>query len=328
MTRIYLVRHAEAEGNAYRRIHGQYDSRLTENGLRQVEALEKRFADVHIDACYASDLNRTCVTARSIYVPKHLELHRDTRFRETHLGRWEDVPFGYLYRFETESMSLFSHHPDQWSVEGSEHFEDYVNRFFTGMQEAVDANPSKTIAIFSHGSMLRAVQYVLLGNQWPPYCDNTAVSCLEYEDGKYSFVFLNDTSHLTPEISTYVRQSWWRKLGDKLDFNMWFEQEGELDHCVLRDRRVGKVQTSLGSGSAACIDLLEIVPEHRGKGLGAQLLGCAVSKARRAGKTALRIALDKTDTEAIAYAKRYTFLPVSETNTTLTLEKDIRVPQL
>ncbi|MBS1409295.1 MAG: phosphoglycerate mutase, partial [Oscillospiraceae bacterium] len=42
MTKIYLVRHAEAEGNVYRRIHGQYDSRITPNGLRQVEALRAR----------------------------------------------------------------------------------------------------------------------------------------------------------------------------------------------------------------------------------------------------------------------------------------------
>ena len=42
MTTIYLVRHAEAEGNAYRRIHGQYDSLITPNGLRQIEALAKR----------------------------------------------------------------------------------------------------------------------------------------------------------------------------------------------------------------------------------------------------------------------------------------------
>ena len=38
MTTVYLVRHAEAEGNTYRRIHGQYNSLITQNGLRQIEA--------------------------------------------------------------------------------------------------------------------------------------------------------------------------------------------------------------------------------------------------------------------------------------------------
>ena len=40
-TTVYIIRHAEAEGNVYRRIHGQYDSRITPNGLRQVEADRK-----------------------------------------------------------------------------------------------------------------------------------------------------------------------------------------------------------------------------------------------------------------------------------------------
>lgn len=35
MTKIYLIRHAEAEGNIYRRMHGQYDSRITPNGACQ-----------------------------------------------------------------------------------------------------------------------------------------------------------------------------------------------------------------------------------------------------------------------------------------------------
>ena len=42
MTTIYLVRHAEAEGNLYRRIHGWYNSLITENGFAQIKALEDR----------------------------------------------------------------------------------------------------------------------------------------------------------------------------------------------------------------------------------------------------------------------------------------------
>ena len=36
MTTLYLVRHAEAEGNLYRRIHGWYDALVTDNGFRPV----------------------------------------------------------------------------------------------------------------------------------------------------------------------------------------------------------------------------------------------------------------------------------------------------
>ena len=41
MTTIYLIRHAEAEGNLYRIARGQYNSLLTDRGARQVAALLK-----------------------------------------------------------------------------------------------------------------------------------------------------------------------------------------------------------------------------------------------------------------------------------------------
>ena len=36
MTTVYLIRHAEAEGNVYRRCHGQYDSLLTERAYQPI----------------------------------------------------------------------------------------------------------------------------------------------------------------------------------------------------------------------------------------------------------------------------------------------------
>lgn len=86
MTTIYLIRHAEAEGNLHRRIHGWYDALITENGFAQIKALEDRFRDIHIDAVWSSDLYRTCTTARAIYVPKGSALHTDPQLREINLG--------------------------------------------------------------------------------------------------------------------------------------------------------------------------------------------------------------------------------------------------
>ena len=67
MTKIYLVRHAQAEGNLYRRAHGMYDSLVTPQGYAQIEALRRRFADIPVDAVYSSPLLRTRTTAAAIY---------------------------------------------------------------------------------------------------------------------------------------------------------------------------------------------------------------------------------------------------------------------
>ena len=90
ITKIYLVRHAEAEGNLYRRIHGQYNSLITDNGYRQIAALAHRFSTIQVDAVYSSDLFRTCTTAKAVYGPKGLPLNTRPTLREVDMGEWED----------------------------------------------------------------------------------------------------------------------------------------------------------------------------------------------------------------------------------------------
>ncbi len=94
MTTIYLIRHAEAEGNLYRIAQGQANSSITDRGERQIQALARRFADIPIDAVYASDLYRTCATASAIYKPKGLPLHRRRDLREICVGVWEEKHLG------------------------------------------------------------------------------------------------------------------------------------------------------------------------------------------------------------------------------------------
>ena len=78
MTRIYLVRHAQSEGNLYRRAHGRYDSLVTPQGYAQLEALKRRFADIPVDVVYASPLFRTRTTAAAICGPKHIPMYTHT----------------------------------------------------------------------------------------------------------------------------------------------------------------------------------------------------------------------------------------------------------
>ena len=98
MTTIYLIRHAEAEGNLYRIAQGQANSSITDRGERQIQALARRFADIPIDAVYASDLYRTCATASAIYKPKGLPLHRRRDLREICVGVWEEKTWGEIAR--------------------------------------------------------------------------------------------------------------------------------------------------------------------------------------------------------------------------------------
>ena len=227
MTTLYLIRHAEAEGNLYRRIHGQYDSLITDNGYRQIAALEKHFADVPIDVVYSSDLFRTMTTARSITVPKHLPLNTRADLRELSMGTWEDRSFAGVDRSDREMMRLFSASSPAFRAPGGESLQEVRTRGAKAILDIAAHHPDQTVAVFAHGTLIRNTLAELTGI--PPedigkmgHSDNTAVACLEVEDGQARVVYMNDNSHLPPELSTLAQQHWWNKADKERDVNLWF----------------------------------------------------------------------------------------------------------
>lgn len=318
MTTIYLIRHAEAEGNVYRRLQGQHDSMITPKGLRQIQALARRFADVPVDAVYASDLGRTCLTAGAVYKPKGLPLIREPRFREICCGVWEDIPFGALDRTEPELNRAFSHQPRTWRVEGSEPYEVYTERFLEALEEVARRHDGGVVCIFSHGMVMRGALQRLFFPDTDDlgHSENTAVSRLTW-DGAYHLDYLNDASHLPQALSTLGKQQWWRG-GDSRDFNMWYRDAEAEDAALLaalempagvRTRIAGLGDALVGALAVedGVLHRLALLPEHRGMGLSAQLLGEAVSLTRREGHRHLRLGAEPQHPAAAKLFENYGF---------------------
>ena len=298
MTTIYLIRHAEAEGNIFRRLHGQYDSLLTPRGHKQVECLQKRFENIHIDGCFASDLTRTSLTARAIYIPKGLPLHRDPRFREVHVGVWEDIPYGYLDNFEEAGMHDFTHNPPQWYVEGAERFEEYTQRFLDGMTDAAEAYDGGTIAIFGHGAAIRSTLMRLFfmdDLSKLRYSDNTGVCKLFYDNGVFTYEYLNDNSHIPEELSTFFIQRWWRETGRRKESAVHFRlqeqtREQRVMTVLLREQPIGTLTLGAPVGKTGQILGMTLQAGYEGRYYGDQLLGEAFSYYRKLGCTELAMA--------------------------------------
>ena len=353
MTKIYLVRHAEAEGNLYRIAQGQDNSNLTDRGWRQVRALERRFADVHIDAVYSSDLYRTCATARAIYKPKGLPLIREKGLREISVGAWERLTWGEILLHWPEQLKYFGSRPDLWQVEGAETAQEVLDRGLATVRAIAAKHDGQTIALVAHGYIIRLVTSHLQGYKLEemgktPTGDNTCVALLEYEDGDLRVVYRDDNSHLkTPEFlageKVFKRATAMEpglrfrplELPEQADLlcelaeACWdgpFDRERILaDAAVrptqigyLRDEPVGVIQTG---PEADWISLLCIHPEYRQRGFGVQLLGQAVYHARSAGRHQVYAARPRSE-EGQRFFAGYGFVPAEDANGCAILRKD------
>lgn len=344
MTELYLIRHAEAEGNLYRIAQGQANSNLTDRGWRQVRALEERFRDIHVDAVYASDLYRTCATASAVYKPKGLPLHRSKQLREIHMGVWEHKTWGEIYRGWPEQVKYFGRRPDLWHLEKAEDPRAARKRVLEAIQAIAAENPGKTVAIFSHGYVLRLVVSYLQGYSLEevgkiPTADNTSVSLLREENGRLQVVFRDDSSHLqTPEFLAGEKSG---HRANGLEPGLWFapptgpEQaglvkdwlsgegreapespaEGETLLGYLEEEPVGALRVDPASGR---IGLLYIRPDFRCRGFGGQLIGQAVVRTRAEGGGFLSVIAP--DEKTAAFFRDYGFCPEAGGG----LKKDIR----
>jgi len=266
-TKIYLIRHAEAEGNLYRRVHGHYNSNVTELGLRQIEALRERFAEVPVDALYSSDLVRAQSTARAIGVPRGMEAETTPRLREVNMKRWEDSTWARLEREEAEQLAFYGRDPARWEV--GEPYKEKVQRISGVVRELAEHHPEETICIISHGCMIRTLLGTIM--KLPSeriaevaHCDNTGVAYLEYDKGVFQIHYMNDASHLDEETSTFARQSWWKDSHGRDTGNVdYFPLDLTKDGDRYLAYRKEAWQSIHGSMDGYTDDYLTLAREHQ-----------------------------------------------------------------
>ena len=344
MTTIYLIRHAEAEGNLYRIAQGQANSIITDRGWRQIQALERRFAGIPVDAVYASDLYRTCATASAIYRPRGLPLHRRRDLREICVGVWEEKTWGEIAREDPEQLRNFNSALHLWRVEGAETPQAVQDRLLAAVGDIAAACEGKTAAVFSHGCAIRLLLAALQGIPLEelgrtPTGGNTAVSLLRAENGRLEVVWRDDVSHLTDPA--FTRGDTVKKRANGLEPGLYFrplepEQADfpaawagrapeRLDGALvgyLGETPVGAVafddcrEADRGRG---WISLLAVAEPWRQRGYGVQLIGQAVLHYRPRKRDHLRLPPPETEAAAGFY-REFGFAPAPEGDA---WEKDI-----
>lgn len=217
MTRIYLIRHAEAEGNIRRLFQGHYDGAVSENGRRQLARLRERCRAYPFGAVYSSPLRRAYETAQAADYYHHLPIATDERLMEICGGHWEGQPWDELPSLYPEENRLWEDEPWNFEPEGGEPMRSVYARMREVISEIARRHAGGQVCVVSHGCAIR--NFLCWAQGWPlerlgevPWCDNTAVSVIDF-DGAFSphVVLMGDASHLKGGLSTIEKQDWWKK---------------------------------------------------------------------------------------------------------------------
>lgn len=258
MTIIYLIRHAEAEGNVYRRCHGIYNSLLTPKAYDQLPYLAKRFADVSLDAVYASHLYRARYTAKAIAEPKGMPVHIRSQLHEIDMGEWEDKSWAILPRLAPEQFACWRDRPWECRVPGGENVMEAGDRVLAEMHRIAQQRPGQTIAVVSHGSAIRSILCRVLGLADDQvgeigWGDNTCVAKLLFAgDGTVQAEYWNDASHLPQELSTFAAIGWKDRKGLPANIQMWFrnyDPQSADDRALLLDFVREQYRSAYGDAS-------------------------------------------------------------------------------
>jgi alpha-ribazole phosphatase/probable phosphoglycerate mutase len=159
MTRLLLIRHAEPDESARGRCYGRLDVGLSPTGLASVERLAESLADVELDAVYASPRLRAVQTAAALAD----NLTVDDRLRELDFGELEGRTYDEIEREQPEFFRRWMETPTLVRFPGGESYAELRERVADAADDVVAANTGRTVAVVSHGGVIRAALTVALG---------------------------------------------------------------------------------------------------------------------------------------------------------------------
>ncbi len=181
--RIHLIRHGQTHWNKERRVQGQTESTLCEEGREQAAALRPVLNRFTIDKVYCSTSIRTRETAAILFADRDIETEYRDSLREILLGPWEGFLQAEVKEKYPESFEEFWHFPHRFALTGAETFEQVQQRGMQELQRVIDEAAGQHVAIISHGVLIKSILCHLEGRPldrlWePPVMHNCSHSII------------------------------------------------------------------------------------------------------------------------------------------------------
>jgi broad specificity phosphatase PhoE len=151
---MLLIRHAMVDACG-RVLAGRTPGvHLNDEGKRQAAALGEALRSVPISAIYSSPLERAQETAAAIAHDGHATCITED-LNEVDFGDWTGMPFATLD--QRRDWLLFNRARSTSPIPGGERMRDVQLRACRALTRIARAHPDETVALISHGDVLRAL---------------------------------------------------------------------------------------------------------------------------------------------------------------------------
>lgn len=194
--KLYFIRHGETNWNCKRKMQGESDIPLNENGRKFAELTREGLGSLKFDIVISSPYKRALETAQIITGSDNTPYFIDSRIREITWGDWDGLSpaeiskLGFEDRFKLFYTDPFSFQGapggetiQQVCKRGKEFYEDLIQK-----KEFQD----KTILIATHGCAVRGILNHLYDDPsdfWQGGVPaNCAMTIIEVQDGRSYFL--------------------------------------------------------------------------------------------------------------------------------------------
>ncbi|MFN3813510.1 MAG: histidine phosphatase family protein [Aquificaceae bacterium] len=195
---IYLLRHAQSEFNERGIFQGRLDSDLTPLGYVQSRLSAQELIKESIQIIYSSPQRRAYKTALTIGDMLGLDVTVDDRLREMSFGDYEGTQFWIMVQEHKEIFLNWLSNPVRYPLPTQESMEEFEKRVKSFTDDLIEDQHERVLVV-AHGGTLHAIVCLALGlgleNLWNIHMDNTAMTRLVCNNGRYHIDYLNRLCH-------------------------------------------------------------------------------------------------------------------------------------
>ena len=157
VTRLLLVRHAQPLEEARGRCYGSLDVGLSARGQRHAQLLGRTLDRIPLAAVYSSPRRRAVDTAAPLAAIHGLKAIVDEGLREIDFGDFEGLSYEEIERTHPELYRRWMETPTLVQFPSGESYTRLRVRALAAMEAIRARNAGATVAVVSHGGVLRAM---------------------------------------------------------------------------------------------------------------------------------------------------------------------------